>query len=208
MSGATALRPDLAAIAGLVKPGMRVLDVGCGDGALLAHLAATKGIDARGIELDQSNVHAAVARGLSVVQGNADTDLVNYPSDGFDMAILSQTLQATQRPKAVLADLARIAPLVAVSIPNFGHWAIRLRLLANGRMPSTPALPMSWHETPNIHLCTLRDFASLAGELDLAIATMLTLDRQGTARMRNPARLAWVNWAAELGVFLLRRGPN
>ncbi|GAB4153442.1 MAG: methionine biosynthesis protein MetW [Sphingomonadales bacterium] len=200
-----ALRADLGLIADLVAPNMRVLDVGCGDGALLAHLAASKAIDARGIELDQNNVHAAVARGLSVVQGNADTDLINYPSDGFDMAILSQTLQATQRPKTVLANLARIAPKVAVSIPNFGHWAIRLRLLATGRMPSTPVLPMHWYDTPNIHLCTLRDFAALAADLDLDIAAMFTLNRDGEGRRRNPARLAWINWSSEIGVFLLQR---
>ncbi|RME62422.1 MAG: methionine biosynthesis protein MetW, partial [Alphaproteobacteria bacterium] len=182
-----------------------VLDVGCADGALLAHLADTKAIDARGIELDQNNVHAAVARGLSVVQGNADTDLVNYPSDGFDMAILSQTLQATQRPRVVLADLARIAPVVAVSIPNFAHWAIRLHLLLKGRMPTTAALPKAWYETENIHLCTIRDFAALAHDLGLAIARMVTLDRHGRSRPRQPSRLAWVNWAAEVGVFLLER---
>ena len=146
------LRPDLAVIAGLIAPDTRVLDVGCGDGALLAALRADKRVDGRGIELSAANVAAAVARGLSVVQGDAGADLADYPADAFDVAILSNTLQAMAAPAEVLAELLRIARAAVVSFPNFGHWQVRLSLLLRGRMPMTTALPVAWCATPNIHL--------------------------------------------------------
>ncbi|HPU15803.1 MAG TPA: methionine biosynthesis protein MetW, partial [Polymorphobacter sp.] len=152
------LRPDHAAIAAVVPQGARVLDIGCGDGALLAELRATAAIDGRGIELDAADVASAVGRGLSVVQGDADTDLVDYPADGFDVVILSNTLQAMRAPAAVLGEMLRIGRRAVVSFPNFGHWRVRLALLFGGRMPVTRTLPVSWHETPNIHLCTIDDF--------------------------------------------------
>src|SRR6201992_298781 len=133
------LRPDLAAIAAMIRPSTRVLDVGCGDGALLECLRA-KGVDGRGIELSQQNVNACVARGLSVMQGDADADLVEYPSQVFDVVILSQTIQATEKPRVVLEHLLRIGKHAAISLPNFGHWRIRLALLFGGRMPRSRAL--------------------------------------------------------------------
>ena len=139
MSHGAGLRPDLAAIADMIRPGARVLDVGCGDGALLEHLVRTKGVDGRGIEIAQANVNACVARGLAVVQGDADTDLVDYPAQVFDAVILSQTIQATEKPRAVLDHLLRIGRRVAISLPNFGYWKVRLSLLAGGRMPRTQA---------------------------------------------------------------------
>jgi methionine biosynthesis protein MetW len=135
----SALRPDLAAIAAMIRPGARVLDVGCGDGALLEHLK-TKNVDGRGIEISQANVNACVARGLAVVQGDADTDLVDYPAQVFDAVILSQTIQATEKPRVVMEHLLRIGRRVAISLPNFGYWKVRLSLLAGGRMPRTRAL--------------------------------------------------------------------
>ena len=145
-------RIDLQLIADRVAPNSKVLDIGCGDGALLELLAHQRGIDGRGLELSQSGVNNCVARGLSVVQGNADTDLSYYPDNGFDTVILSQTLQATQRPHEVLREMARIGKRLIVSIPNFGHWRVRLDLLFNGRMPVTGALNASWYETANICL--------------------------------------------------------
>ena len=156
------LRPDLALIAAHVPANARVLDVGCGDGALMAELAG-KGCDARGLELDGGNVAGCVARGLSVVQGDADTDLGFYPDASFDVAILSQTLQTTHRPDRVVEQLLRVAPRAFVSFPNFAHWRLRASLLWGGRMPVTRLLPVAWYETPNIHHVTIADFRALAG---------------------------------------------
>lgn len=162
-------RVDYAIIADFVPQGARVLDVGCGDGTLLALLEEKKQVDGRGLELSQDGVNEAVARGLSVVQGDADTDLATYPDRSFDVVILSQTLQATQAPKKVLEELLRIGKRVIVTIPNFGNWRARLHLLVQGRMPVTKSLPYSWYDTPNIHFCTLRDFLNLADEVNATI---------------------------------------
>jgi methionine biosynthesis protein MetW len=198
------LRPDLAAIAEMIPPGARVLDVGCGDGALLEHLARSKGVDGRGIELLQQNVNACVARGLSVLQGDADTDLGEYPSAAFDVAILSQTIQATFVPKDVLHHLLRIGRRTVISLPNFGHWKVRLSLATHGRMPRTQALAYSWYDTPNIHLCTIADFVGLAKETGATIERALALDGNGRSR---PMRAeAWgPNLFADGAIFLLRR---
>jgi len=154
-------RVDFLTVAEMVESGARVLDVGCGNGALLALLAETRGCDGRGIELSQRGVNEAVSRGLSVVQGNADTDLQFYPDGAFDYVILSQTLQATHRPKDVLEDMLRIGKRAIVSFPNFGHWRIRSQILFKGRMPVTENLSYSWFDTPNIHFCTIADFVAL-----------------------------------------------
>lgn len=202
MSG-TGLRADLFAIAGLVPPRAHVLDIGCGDGTLLEHLVATKEVDGRGIELSQQNVNACVARGLSVVQGDADTDLADYPSQVFDVAILSQTIQATRSPSRVLAHLLRIGRRAIVSLPNFGHWRIRLELLVNGRMPQTRVLDHSWHETPNIHLCTIADFVALARDNGAAIEQAFAFGESGRTRPMKPD--AWgPNIFAGGAIFVLR----
>ena len=193
------LRADLAAIADAVPAGARVLDIGCGDGALLAYLRDTKGVDARGIDVSAANVAGAVARGLSVVQGDADADLADYPDGAFDMAILSDTLQAMQRPATVLAELVRIGTRGVVSFPNFGHWRVRASLALGGRMPVTPSLPVSWHETANIHFCTVDDFRALAAELDLRVESAAFL----SGGRRHGA--AFANLLAEQAVFVLGR---
>jgi methionine biosynthesis protein MetW len=192
------LRPDLAVIAAHVASGARVLDVGCGDGALMAELTA-KGCDARGIEIDGGDVTAALARGLSVVQGDADTDLTDYPDASFDFAILSQTLQTTRRPDLVIAELLRIAPRAFVSFPNFAQWRIRMALMFGGTMPVTKQLPARWYDTPNIHHVTVDDFRALMRERGYAI------ERQWFLRGDKRIRDASANFFAEHAVFLLSR---
>lgn len=158
----TDLRPDLAAIANAITPGSRVLDIGCGDGTLLAELRDHKQVDARGIEIDGVSVERCVARGLSVVQGDANRDLADYPDKGFDYAVLSQTLQTAQRPDLMLDQLLRVGRQAFVSFPNFAHWRTRAALMVGGRMPVTRAIPVSWYETQNIHHVTVDDFRELA----------------------------------------------
>ena len=203
-SPASKPRRDLALIADLVEPGARVLDVGCGDGALLQLLAEQKNVDGRGVELSQRGVNECVAKGLSVIQGDADTDLVDYPDDGFDYVILSQTLQATRQPREALRNMLRIGRRAIVSFPNFGHWRVRTQLAFLGRMPVTGNLSYSWHDTPNIHLCTIRDFVELVGELDAYIVRGAALDRTGAPIRFNAPWWVW-NLMGEQAVFLLER---
>ena len=198
------LRGDLRLVAEMIEPGARVLDIGCGDGELLAYLAQHKRVDGRGMELSQSGVNAGVRHGLSVIQGDADHDLHDYPSDAFDYAVLSQTLQATHQPRQVLEHLVRIARHAIVSFPNFAHWRIRLSLLTRGRMPVTPVLAQPWYDTPNIHLCTILDFVTLCEELGITIERSVTLDRAGQPYRLNP-RGTLANLLAEQALFLLRR---
>jgi methionine biosynthesis protein MetW len=196
------LRRDLRLIADMIEPHSRVLDIGCGDGALLAYLAHDKGVDARGIELSQHGVNACVRHGLSVIQGDADRDLEAFPADAFDVVVLSQTLQATRQPRHVLESLLRIGKRAIVSFPNFGFWRIRLSLLARGRMPVTELLHNRWYDTPNIHLCTISDFVGLCDELGARIERSLTLDRHGRPFSLDP-RGSLANLLAEQGVFVL-----
>jgi methionine biosynthesis protein MetW len=199
----TRLRGDLRLLADMIAAGSRVLDIGCGDGELLAFLVQEKGIDGRGMELSQSGVNACVRHGLSVIQGDADHDLKDYPSDAFDFVVLSQTLQATRQPRRVIEHLVRIGRRAIVSFPNFGHWRIRLNLLLRGRMPRTAVLAHAWYETPNIHLCTILDFVALCDELGVTIERSVTLDRHGLPYRLN-AEGAIANLMAEQALFLLR----
>ena len=196
------LRRDLRLIAEMIEPESRVLDIGCGDGALLAYLAREKSVDARGMELSQSGVNACVRHGLSVIQGDADHDLDAFPAGAFDVAVLSQTLQATRRPRHVVEELVRIGKRAIVSFPNFGFWRIRLGLLWRGRMPVSELLNNSWYDTPNIHLCTIRDFVVLCDALSTKIERSITLDRHGRPFSLDP-RGGLANLLAEQGVFVL-----
>ena len=201
-AGVDELRRDLRLIADMIAPGARVLDIGCGDGALLAYLARRKNVDGRGIELSQSGVNACVGHGMSVIQGDADSDLEAYPKGAFDVVVLSQTLQATRNPRRVVEALVRIGRRAIVSFPNFGFWRIRLKLLLGGRMPVSQLLPNPWYETPNIHLCTIRDFVALCDELGVRVERSVTLDRHGRPFSLDPHG-SLANLLAEQGVFVL-----
>ncbi len=204
---ANAERVDLHVIAGFVSEGARVLDVGCGDGALLEMLARDKKVDGRGIEISQKGVNETVARGLSVVQGDADSDLVYYPDKAFDYAILSQTLQATGNPKTVLESMLRIGRKAIISFPNFGHWRIRRQFVMQGRMPITENLPYSWYDTPNIHFCTIRDFVALADEIGAEIEEAVALYGNGGRISTNTPWTIW-NLFGEQAVFVMSDGRS
>ncbi len=196
-------RIDLTLIAEMITRGSRVLDVGCGDGELLTLLARTKDVDGRGIELSQEGVNACVTRGLSVIQGDADTDMYDYPDDAFDYVILSQTIQATRNPSEVLKQMKRIGRHAIVSFPNFGNWRIRLQLLLSGRMPVTRSLDQAWYDTPNIHLCTVRDFVSLCDDLGFHIDDAVSVIGNRGKRVGRPGPLD--NLTAESAVLLMSR---
>lgn len=193
------LRPDLEVILERIEPGSRALDVGCGDGALMAALVEEKGVDARGIEIDGELVERCVARGLSVVQGDADRDLGFYPDGAFDYAILSQTLQTAARPDHMLGELLRVGKRAFVSFPNFAYWRMRGALLLHGRMPVTRHLPVSWYETQNIHHVTVRDFEELARELGIGIERRWFFTREKA--VASPG----ANWRAEYALFEVAR---
>ena len=195
----SALRPDLALIADHVVPGSRVLDIGCGDGALMAALRDRKGVDARGMEIDPEKVEQSVSKGLSVIQGDADSDLAFYPDGAFDYAILSQTLQTTARPDRMLDELLRVGRTAFVSFPNFAHWRVRMALLWRGRMPVTRQLTYSWYDTPNIHHLTIADFR------DLLVAKGVKTQRCWFVSDGREVSPAGANWMAQNAVFEISR---
>lgn len=198
------LREDFREILRLVKPGARVLDVGCEDGELLELLTREKRVDGQGLEIIPENVAACLARGLAVVQGDGDRDLDYFPTRAFDYAVLSKTLQQMREPRHVLSELLRIADQAIVSVPNFGHWRMRLSLMTRGRMPVTRVLPDPWWATANIHLCTLKDFTDLCRDLKLRIDACAALSGGRPARPMDPDGIL-ENWRAESALFVLSR---
>lgn len=200
-------RADHQAIFDLVPAGVRLLDIGCGAGELLSRLRAAKNVATHGLELSQAGVSACLAAGLSVIQGDAERDLSLYPDDSFDWVVLSKTIQAMRRPGALLRDIRRLAPRVILSIPNFGHWRVRLSLVTQGRMPRTAALPAAWHETDNIHLCTVLDMHELAATCGFGVEHIqgLSRGRIDVGSKGGTGRLRAMNWHAEEAIFVLAR---
>ena len=198
-----ALRPDLDVVAAMVPRGSRVLDLGCGDGALLDHLINQKGCDGTGVEISDEGFHACVARGVPVMVGDIDRGLAEVDDGAYDVVILSQTLQATHRPALVLDEMMRVGRVGIVSFPNFGHWRLRWSLAVRGRMPVSTSLPYRWFDTPNIHLCTIRDFESLLDAEDLTTIRRVLLDPKG--RPEDGLRLRRPNLMAAGAVYLVGR---
>mgnify|MGYP003626613808 CR=1 FL=1 len=197
------LRADLQLVADMIEPGSRVLDVGCGDGALLHYLVRSKQVDGRGIELSQEGVNASVSLGLAVIQGDAGTDLKDYPAHSFDYVILSQTLQTIFDVRGVLDDLLRIGRHAIVSFPNFGYWRMRAMLAITGHAPRSEKLPYDWYDSPNIRVCTIIDFLELADTMGITIERAV-MARHG--RFKVADRPGWLsNLIAQEAVFLLRR---
>jgi methionine biosynthesis protein MetW len=197
-------RADHEIILRAVSQGARVLDVGCGDGELMARLKSDTKAIVRGMELSQDGVNACVSKGLSVVQGDADLDLALYPDDSFDVVVLSRTIQATRKPELVLAQMRRIGKNAIVSLPNFGFWQVRLSLLLTGKMPITKGLPENWHQTENLHLCTLLDFEELATTSGFKV-TSVTRIADGRAGGPTSHVTGLLNWLSEEAVFVLER---
>jgi methionine biosynthesis protein MetW len=197
------VRADLDLVARMVPPGSRVLDLGCGDGDLLAALIASRGCRGQGVEVSREALHACVERGVPVVEADIDRGLPEFEDGSFDVVVLSQTLQAVHRPALVLRELTRVGRLGIVSFPNFGHWRLRVQLVARGKMPVTRTLPYRWYETPNIHLCTVRDFEALARAEGLTLLDRRLLDASGGAAPARARRRP--NLLAAGAAYLLRR---
>jgi len=201
----TDLRPDLKAIADMVAPSSSLLDVGCGEGVLLHWLKENKQVKGRGIEISPQGVHRAISKGLSVIQGNADTDLSFYPENAYDYVVLSQTLQTLKEPKEVLSQLVRLAKHTIVSVPNFGYWKNRMYLGLRGRMPVTKSLSHQWYDTPNIHFCTIADFVVLCEDLGLTIEKRLYVNQFGVPSVFNHHGGLFANLFGEQGIFMIRK---
>ena len=196
-------RTDLELITSLVDKEARILDVGCGNGELLKSLKNKKNVKGQGLELKQERVNKCVAKGLSAIQGNADSDLSLYPDQSFDCVILSQTIQATNNPKNILIELIRIGKKAIISIPNFGYWKVRLGFAIHGKMPITEKLSNNWYDTPNIHLCSILDFADLCRELNIKIEKTIVLNSNNTKSF-NGAPNSWSNFFGEEAIFLIK----
>tara|TARA_B100001057_G_scaffold274480_1_gene274731 strand:- start:971 stop:1567 length:597 start_codon:yes stop_codon:yes gene_type:complete len=198
------MKPEFKIISSLIKEDSHVLDVGCGDGILMEYLCHEKKVNIRGIEISKSKVQNCIAKGLTVIEGNAEKDLKQFPNKSFDYVILSQTLQAFLDPKNVIEELLRIGKQAIVTIPNFGYWKIRLHLLLKGTMPVTRTLPEEWYNTPNIHLCTIKDFWLFSKKKDFKLSKSIAV-RSNKGSNINNMNLNLKNLSANLGIFLIEK---
>ena len=198
------MKSEYKIIADIIEANTRVLDVGCNDGTLMEFLKRNKNIDIRGIEISKDQVQTCISKGLTVIEGNAEFDLKQFPNDSFDYVILSQTLQAFRNTEVVTKELLRVGKKAIVTIPNFGHWKVRINLLTKGTMPVTKTLPNNWYNTPNLHMCTIKDFVKFSKIMDFKIFKSLALINKNVSTINNH-NLFFKNLFAELGIFLIEK---
>jgi len=198
------MKKEFKIISELIENNTRVLDVGCGDGTLMKYLKDEKYVDTRGLEISKKNVQDCTSKGLSVIEGNAEKDLHQFPNLSFDYVILSQTLQAFYNPEKVIDDLLRVANKAIVTIPNFGHWKVRIHLLLKGTMPITETLPNEWYNTPNLHMCTIKDFFNFCSKKKIELYKSIALNGEKTSTI-NSGNINIKNLSSELGIFLIKK---
>jgi len=198
------MKHEFRIIADLIEANSRVIDVGCGDGVLMDFLKQNKNIDVRGLEISKDKVQKCISKGLTVIEGNAESDLKQFPNHSFDYAILSQTLQAFLNPEIVINELLRVGKKAIVTIPNFGYWKVRLHLLIKGTMPVTETLPDQWYNTANLHMCTIKDFFNFATEKNFKIKSSLALSKEEVSEIKN-SNLSFKNFFADLGIFIIEK---
>ncbi|MDC0628136.1 methionine biosynthesis protein MetW [Pelagibacteraceae bacterium] len=196
------MKKEFKVIADLLPSNTRVLDVGCGDGSLMNLLVKEKNIEVRGLELEKQNVQECIYKGLPVIQGNAETELYQFPDKSFDYVVLSQTLQAFYNPDKVLKELLRIGKSVVISIPNFGYWKVRTSLLFFGKMPVTKTIPNKWYNTPNLHMCTIKDLFNYCDDQNISIKKVIGVNKDNTSLI-NKNNLELKNFFSKLGIFLI-----
>ncbi|KRO55442.1 MAG: methionine biosynthesis protein MetW [Pelagibacteraceae bacterium BACL5 MAG-120705-bin12] len=198
------MKHEFRIIADLIEANSRVIDVGCGDGVLMDFLKQNKNIDVRGLEISKDKVQKCISKGLTVIEGNAESDLKQFPNHSFDYAVLSQTLQAFLNPEIVINELLRVGKKAIVTIPNFGYWKVRLHLLIKGTMPVTETLPDQWYNTANLHMCTIKDFFNFATEKNFKIKSSLALSKEEVSEIKN-SNLSFKNFFADLGIFIIEK---